>query len=248
MKFKGILLDIGGVFYDGENVINGAQDALMQLRKKYLLRFLSNTSRTTPQTLLQKLLKMEFDVREEELFTAVSAAKSYIEGRGAYVVATDEVRDYFGSSADIDVVLICDAYTNFTYQNLNTAFRHLERGCELLATNDNRYFRDSDGELSLDAGGFVRCLEYASQKRATILGKPNCAFFHLVLKSMGLSAEEVIMVGDDIETDILGAQKCGLRAVMVKTGKFRNEDLQKGMPDFIIDSIAELPKLLKEIG
>ncbi len=248
---KGVLLDIGGVLYEGERVIEGAIEAVAKLKERYRVRFLSNTSRKPPKMLLQKLISMGFDVQEEELFTALSAAKLFLknEKAKAFVVATDEAREYFMDlEGDERYVLICDAYSNFTYQNLNEAFRKLEDGYGFLATNINRYFKDSDGKLSLDAGGFVKTLEYASVKQAKVLGKPNCQFFSLAIKSMGLSKEEVVMVGDDIEGDIIGAKSCWLKTVMVKTGKFKPQDLLKSTPDLLIERITNLPEKLKEFG
>jgi ribonucleotide monophosphatase NagD (HAD superfamily) len=99
----------------------------------------------------------------------------------------------------------------------------------------------------LDAGGFVKCLEYASSKSAKILGKPNCEFFSLAINDMGVKKEEVLMVGDDIESDILGAKACLIKTVLVKTGKYKQNDLLKGKPDFLIESIVSLPKLLEKL-
>ncbi|MRJ02149.1 MAG: TIGR01458 family HAD-type hydrolase [Epsilonproteobacteria bacterium] len=248
---KGILLDIGGVLHEGGEVVPGAIEAVERLRRSYQLRFLSNSSRIPPQKLLEQLRAMGFSIGEEELFTALSAAKLFLEQQrsSAFVVATDEAADYF---SDLDYperyLLICDAYTNFTYQRLNEAFRKLEEGYGFLATNVNRYFRDRDGLLSLDAGGFVKGLEYASGRSAKVLGKPNCEFFALAIRSMGVAKEEVIMVGDDIEGDIVGAKSCWLKTVLVKTGKFREHDLLKAKPDLLIESIAQLPDRLEEMG
>jgi len=142
--------------------------------------------------------------------------------------------------------VVGDAGENFNYPRLNRAFRTLVNGAKLIAAAKNRYFKDADGELSMDAGGFVTALEYAAGVEATVVGKPSPEFFHQALHSMGLKPEEVIMVGDDIESDIAGAQAAGLRAVMVRTGKFRPADLEGAIfPDEVIDSVAELPQLLE---
>ena len=247
---KGVLLDIGGVLYEGQKVIDGAVEAIEELRKEYKVRFLSNTSRIPPAALLQKLQTLGFDVSEKELFTALSAAKLFLKSQkaSAFVVATKDAKSYFEDLPyDPKYVLICDAYKEFTYDNLNQAFRYLEDGYGFLATNANRYFKDGDGRLSLDAGGFVKALEYASMKEAKVLGKPNCEFFSLAIQSMGLEKDKVVMVGDDIESDILGAKSCWLKTVLVKTGKFKKSDLYKAKPDLLIESIAQLPQKLKEL-
>ncbi|MRI83063.1 MAG: TIGR01458 family HAD-type hydrolase [Nitratiruptor sp.] len=250
---RGILLDIGGVLYEGDQPIPGAVQAIDELRRSYRLRFLSNTSRIPPQELLRKLESMGFSLAQEELFTALRAAANFLKSQGAraYVVATEEARAYLAEQfppASVErFVLVCDAYTNFTYEWLNEAFRRLEAGHGFLATNVNRYFKDRDGHLSLDAGGFVRCLEYASGKIAKVVGKPNCTFFQLAIESMGFKPHQVVMVGDDIESDILGAKACWLKTVLVRTGKFKEGDLLKATPDLIIDDITQLPRRIGEL-
>jgi len=246
---KGLLIDIGGVLYNGDKVIDGAIEAVNELKKEFKIRFLSNSSRNTPKNIFIKLQKFGFDVEKDEIFTALSAAKRFLEFNSstAYIIATDEAKTYFEDlKGDLNYVLVCDAYKNFTYDALNEGFRLLEDGKGFIATNKNRYFKDGD-RLSLDAGGFVKCLEYASGKSAKILGKPNCEFFSLAIKDMGLDKSEVLMVGDDIESDILGAKACMIKTVMVKTGKFKESDLLKGKPDYLIDSISALPGLIKKL-
>ena len=243
---KGILLDIGGVLYEGDKPIKGAIETLKILRKKYKIRFLSNTSRIPPKKLYEKLISLGFEIEEQEIFTALKAAKMFLENEkaNAFILATDEAKEYFNDlTGEIKYVLVCDAYKNFTYENLNKAFRFLERGAGFLATNKNKYFKDTDG-LSLDAGGFVKCLEFASGKDAKILGKPNCEFFSLAITDMGLNKNEILMVGDDIISDILGAKSCWLKTALVKTGKYKPSDLKKAKPDILIDSITDLPKIL----
>jgi HAD superfamily hydrolase (TIGR01458 family) len=138
-----------------------------------------------------------------------------------------------------------DAHTNFTYERLNGAFRALKNGAKLVAAAKNRYFKDEDGALSMDAGGFIAALEYAADTEATLIGKPSQTFFHLAVASMGLQAYEVLMVGDDIESDIKGAQEAGLKAALVKTGKFDPHDLTRGIrPDFILEDVNDVLKLL----
>jgi HAD superfamily hydrolase (TIGR01458 family) len=105
----------------------------------------------------------------------------------------------------------------------------------------NRFWQEVDG-LSLDAGPFVAALEYASGKTATVVGKPDPAFFEAALWDLGLQAKDVAMVGDDPESDVAGAQRAGLRSIQVKTGKYRPGAAEEA--DAEIDSIADLPAIL----
>lgn len=248
-KIKGLIFDIGGVLYVGSHVVPGAADTIAQLQKRYPMRFVTNTTRRVPASIIEKLSNFGFKIGPEELFTALDATKSYVLSRQATVetVMTDEADRYFEAlkSENPDFVVVGDAYTNFDFAHMNRAFRALESGAELIAAAKNRYFKDEDGLLSMDAGGFIAALEFASGKEAQIIGKPSETFFHLAVESMGLRPDEVLMIGDDIESDIQGAQHAGIRAALVKTGKFRESDLGRGIePDYLLEDVNALLKIL----
>ena len=250
---KGIICDIGGVLYETNNPIDGAIESIDALQKSYQIRFATNTTRRAPCTIISRLTKMGFTIKENQLFTALAAAKSLVEKEGgkAYTLLTQDASDYFGdlqSSHSANFVVVGDAAENFNYARLNRAFRILQGGAKLIAAAKNRYFKDSDGELSLDAGPFVAALEFATLQEAEIVGKPSPTFFKLALESMGLEPHEAVMIGDDIESDIAGAQALGMKAILVRTGKFKHTDLDKPIyPDLIVDSIAEVPKKIDSL-
>ncbi|MBA2475159.1 MAG: HAD hydrolase-like protein [Actinobacteria bacterium] len=134
----------------------------------------------------------------------------------------------------------------FSYMNLARAFAELDAGAELVCLHKNRWWQTARGPL-LDSGAFVAGLEYAAQTEATILGKPSAAFFDAALEALDADAGMTWMVGDDVETDIAGAQRCGLKTVLVRTGKFRPDAVEAGgvRPDGIVSSIAQLPDWLE---
>lgn len=249
------LIDINGVLYVGKEAVSGAQETISFLReKKHKIRFVSNATRSCRKTLLQKLASMGLDVREEELFTAPQAAVKYILDSGkssCFLLSTGDVsRDF--DEADIkltekdpDYVVVGDAGLDFTFEHMNKAFNLLLRDSEFIAMESDRFWRSESG-LELCAGPYVKALEYASGKKATLVGKPSKNFFRMALEDMCAKASETIMIGDDPITDILGAQRVGIRAYLVKTGKFEANELQtsKVKPDAILDSLADLPNHL----
>lgn len=246
---KGLLFDIGGVLYTGDTVIPGAIETIALLKKDFPMRFVTNTTRTTPETILVKLQNMGFPIEKEELFTALDATRNFVTAQNGtvYTILTDEAQHYFDDlkSEKPEFVVVGDAWHNFDYTHLNEAFRHLHEGANLIAAAKNRYFKDEDGKLSMDAGGFIVALEYAADTKAMLIGKPSRDFFHLAVKSMGLQPDEVLMIGDDIESDVKGAMDAGLRAALVKTGKFQPGDLNRGIkPEVILPDIGALPSLL----
>jgi HAD superfamily hydrolase (TIGR01458 family) len=133
----------------------------------------------------------------------------------------------------------------FDYRNLNRAFAALREGARLVCLHKNRWWQTTKGPL-LDAGAFVAGLEYAAETQAEIVGKPTAAYFQAALGELDAAPEDAIMVGDDLEADIGGAKRLGMRGVLVRTGKFRPDALASAdpKPDAVLDSIADLPAYL----
>jgi len=283
---RAVLLDIDGVLYVGERVIDGATDAVAELRRRgYLLRFVTNTTSRSRSEILERLERLGFAASDSELVTPTRLAVAHCRRRGFAAVAllaparlraefatlplvADPVdaRAHGGASpklgggkpqraaahsppARVDCVVLGDLGEGFDYATLNGAFRWLSAGAELVALQHNRTWRRADG-LALDVGPFVAALEYATGRPATVVGKPAQQFFDLVLHDIGVDREECLMVGDDVEADIAGAQRQGVPAAFVRTGKHSDDDLERfGVrPELVLDSVAELPAVLAATG
>lgn len=250
----GFLLDLDGVFYVGDRAIPGGVETLEALRERGLpFRFITNTTTRTPEELLEKLARFGIEVGPNEVFTAVSATIRYLRDRGApscYCLVRESIRPLlaeFEENAETpDFVVIGDIGARWDYETLNRVFRMLMRGSKLICMHRNKFWEDTSG-LRMDIGAFVAALEYVSGRQAVAVGKPSVAFFGGAVRSMGLAPEAAVMVGDDLDSDIGGAQNAGLRAVLVRTGKFREATLERSplSPDRLIDSIAELPAVLE---
>lgn len=229
IKARGVLLDLGGVVFTGERLLPGAGEAVERLRGSGLaLRFLTNTTRRSVRRLGADLRRAGLEIDPDEVLTPAQLARRRLaeEGLAPHLLVHENLEEEFDglTGGRGEAVVIGDAGERFTYAALNAAYRRLEAGAAFLALAANRNFRDSDGELSLDAGPFVRALEYASGRDASVLGKPAPAFFRLAVEALGCAAAEAVMVGDDAEADIGGALAAGLEAVPVQTGKYRAGD------------------------
>jgi HAD superfamily hydrolase (TIGR01458 family) len=249
-EIKGFLLDIDGVLYVRNEIVEGAVETVDFLKNHYKVAFITNTTTKTKKMIVETLINFGFDVKEDEIFSALEALKQFLisEKKGAFLLLKDSVKSEFKDipSHHIDYVVVGDARENFTYENMNKAFRYLFNGVELIAAAKNKYFKDTDGALSLDCGAFIVGLEYATGKEARLIGKPNKDFFHLAVERLGLKPEEVAVIGDDIEADVQGAIDAGLKGILVKTGKFTPQDLKKGIqPDLVINSIKDLLNFIK---
>ena len=135
----------------------------------------------------------------------------------------------------------------FSYMNLARAFAEFELGADLYCLHRNRWWQTQRGPL-LDSGCYVAGLEYAAQATATVLGKPSPAYFDAACRALDAEPSMTWMIGDDLETDIVGARGVGMHAVLVRTGKFRPDAVETSRikPDGIVSSIAQVPEWLEE--
>ena len=244
---KGVLLDIAGVLYDGDHQIDGAARAVSQLREAGLpIRFLTNSTRTPKRLIFEKLAAFEITNDKSEIVTPAEAACAWLrqEGYSPHLLVHPDLTEDFSEtpSGGPVAVVVGDAGRHFTYERMNAAFRCLMDGAPLIALAANRVFRDSDGELSMDAGAFVKALEYSSSKSAFLLGKPSPDFFLAGARSMNLELSEVVMIGDDAESDISGALVAGAAAgILTRTGKYHagDENRFERRPTRLVANVAE---------
>jgi HAD superfamily hydrolase (TIGR01458 family) len=248
-----VLLDLDGTLYVGSRVVDGAPEAVRRLREQGLaVRFCTNTDSVTPAELAERLRARGFQVAEDELVTPIQVAVQVLgddlEAR-VLAVAADGVRELLadrlaGAGERVTHVLVADPSYGAAYEDLDAAFQAVRGGAELLATQVNRVAVRDDGE-HLDTGGWVRLLEYATGATARVLGKPSPAFFTVPLEALGREPETTLVVGDDLEADIGGGRAVGAATVLVRTGKGDHPPDADAEPDAVIDSVADLPDLLR---
>ena len=245
LPYDALLLDLSGVLYEGTKPIDGATRAVALARKRGLiLRFVTNTASKSAASIIADLKQMGIDIRAGELFTAPMAAKAYVQQKKLrpYCLIHAAIKPEF---ADIDqhepnCVVLGDARDDLTYTHLNRVFGLCKQGAPLIGIGLNKYFKDDDG-LKLDAGAFIRGIEWAADVQATIMGKPSREYFDQVVASTGIGAERCLMVGDDVVSDVIGAFDAGIQGCLVKTGKFiAGDELQLPPGARLINSIAEL--------
>jgi HAD superfamily hydrolase (TIGR01458 family) len=248
---KSFLIDINGVLYVGEKPVFGAVETLNYLREKgYKFRLVTNSTRYSRLSLHRKLSSMGFGLKQEEIFTAPIATIIWIKKSGknrVFLLSTGNVAEDFKAAGIIltgikpDFVVLGDAGENFSFQNMNKALRLIMDGAKIIAMEKDKYWATVEG-ITLSAGPFVAGLEYSSGETAEVLGKPSKEFFNLALKEMGAGAKDTVLIGDDIYSDIEGAQKAGMKAYLVKTGKFDVKLVRKSdiKPDRVIKSIADI--------
>jgi HAD superfamily hydrolase (TIGR01458 family) len=260
-RIGAVLIDIDGVLTVSWRPLAGAVAALQRLREAALpLALVTNTTSRTRASIAAALAGAGFAVTAGDILTAPAIAAAYLaehypHARCLLLNGGDIGEDLAGvklagqDDPEVDVVLIGGAGDEFSYQSLNRAFGHLQRGARLVAMHRGLYWRTSEG-LQLDSGAFVAGLEQAAGTTAEVVGKPAPAFFAAALAHLGASAAGSLMVGDDVENDVLAAQRQGLTGVLVQTGKYLPRALRSasGTPDHVLASFADLPALLDQLS
>ncbi|HEV2201271.1 MAG TPA: TIGR01458 family HAD-type hydrolase [Bryobacteraceae bacterium] len=253
-----LLFDMDGVLYNDTVPIDGASGALAWVRRHDIPHlFVTNTSSRSRRHLAEKLVRFGIAAQEGDIFCPPAAAAEWlrIHADGPVALfAPEKARSEFAGldilpldcEAGARYVVIGDLAEAWDFRTINRAFRllHSNPSSQLIALGMTRFWQTPDG-LQLDVGPFVAALECASGKRAIVFGKPAAPFFLAAAEKLGAAPEDVLMIGDDIDVDVGGAQRAGLMGALVKTGKFRPSDLERGVfADIVLDSVAALPSWL----
>jgi HAD superfamily hydrolase (TIGR01458 family) len=246
---QGYLFDLDGTIYTGNQLIPGAAETIARLEKSGIpFRFVTNTTSKPRSVIVKKLESLGINVPAGHIFTAPAIAAGYLQSENisdCYVLVQPSLLVDLPAVQHTDekpqAVLVGDMGDDFTYNKINRAFRFLMEGSRFISLANNRFFKKSDG-LYIDVGAFVAALEFATQSKAECIGKPSLTFFKTAADDMGIDLKDLTMIGDDLESDVLGAQAHGLTGILVRTGKFKSSTLDqaKTQPNRIIDSVADL--------
>ena len=250
---RGVVLDLDGTVYDDRGVVPGAAEAIASIRAAGVgLRFATNTSRYPRRVLVERLRDLGIAAGPDDLLTAPRAAAAWLAAQGASRVALyvpaptlEEFAAFEIDEGNPEAAVVGDLGDDWTVDRLNRLFRQVLGGARLLAIQKNRYWLQR-GALRMDAGPFVAAVEYATGAAAVVAGKPSPEFFRAAAASLGLPPAAVLVVGDDVRTEVEGARAAGALGMLVRTGKYRDTDLDLPAMSsgLVIDSVADLPAAL----
>ena len=245
---RALLLDLDGVIVLAGEAIPGSAGALTELERRGMpYRIVTNTSAVSRATLSRWSAKLGAPIPPERFESALSASAAWtarhFKDRPLYVLASEDARTEFAGQhllthaeagrrgASVAAVVIGDSPEEATYDNLNRAFRLVLDGAALIGMHRNGWWLTPDGP-TLDSGAFVTGLEFATDRPATIVGKPSASFFAQGVRDLrrdaghDLARGEIAMVGDDVRTDVRAAQRAGLRGILVLSGKHAEADIE----------------------
>lgn len=248
---RGFLIDMDGVIYRGSEMIPGAVEFVAALRAKRIpFVFLTNNSQRTRRDIVTKLNRMGFEVEEEHVFTCAMATARYLAGQKpggtAFVIGEGgllqalHANGYAVVDSDPDYVVVGEGRT-LNYETIEHATNMINKGAKLIATNLDMSCPTPQG-IRPGAGAIAAMLESATGVKAFSVGKPSPIMMRDARKAIGLTAAETTMIGDTMETDILGGVQMGYSTVLVLTGGTRFDDLRRYayQPDIVVNSIADL--------
>jgi len=255
----GYLIDMDGVLYRGSELIPGADSFVQQLRARHIpFRLLTNNSQRTRRDVVAKVARLGIDVEEEHIFTSAMATArflaqqkpngmAFVIGEGGLLNALHQ-NGYAVVDHEPDYVVVGEGRT-FNLELVEAAVRMILGGAKLIATNLDPNCPTQDG-LRPGCGAMVAMLELATGVRAFSVGKPSPVMMRAARKELGLATDETTIIGDTVETDILGGVQLGYHTVLVLSGGTRPEDLQRYAyrPEIIVDSLAELSEILERRG
>ncbi|QEL15535.1 HAD-IIA family hydrolase [Limnoglobus roseus] len=247
----GFLIDMDGVLYRGPELLPGAGEFVRQLRERDIpFRFLTNNSQRTRRDVVAKLSRMGIDVEEQHVFTSAMATArflaqqkpdgtAFVIGEGGLLTALHQ-NGYAVVDHDPDYVVVGEGRT-FNLELVETATRMVHNGAMLIATNLDPNCPTQNGGVRPGCGAMVAMLELATGVKAFSVGKPSPVMMRAARKELGLSTDETTMIGDTMETDIVGGVQLGFHTVLVLSGGTRRDDLVKYAyrPEVVVENLAE---------
>lgn len=251
----GLLIDMDGVLYRGPELIPGADLFIQQLRIRDIpFKLLTNNSQRTRRDVVAKVARLGIDVEEEHIFTCAMATARFLAqqapGGTAFVIGEGGLLTALHQNGfaivdhDPDYVVVGEGRT-FNLELVETAVRLIQGGAKLIATNLDPNCPTQNG-LRPGCGAMVAMLETATGIKAFSVGKPSPVMMSAACDELGVSPDETTMIGDTMETDILGGVQLGFHTVLVLSGGTQREDLLRYAyrPEIIVDSVAEFSDLL----
>lgn len=261
MKEFGFLVDMDGVIYRGTELIPGAKDFISKLiREDIPFRFLTNNSQRNRRDVVFKLKKMGIDVEEKHIFTCAMATArflasrtpkgtAYVIGEGGLLTALHQ-NGYTIVDEDPDYVIVGEGRT-IMLEAVDKAINMVLKGAKLIATNLDPNCPSSNNTTRAGCGAFVSLIEKATGKQAFSVGKPSAVMMRIAKAELGTRSANTIMLGDTMDTDILGGVQMGFKTVLTLSGVTKKSDLSNFAyaPDYIVNTIGDLlnPELFEEV-
>jgi len=256
-----LAIDLDGVIYRENQVIKGSQKTIERLKKTgNLVVYITNNATISRKDYVRKLNKLGFSCKEEEIMCAAYATALYLsensgKNKKAFVVGEKglfEELENFGikisNTSDVDYVVV-GLDRKFSYDKLLKASDAIRSGAGFIASNRDSTWPGRNNRIYPGGGSIVSAIESSSNKKAKEIGKPKTYMLKKVMEYFNVNSDNVIMIGDRIDTDILFGKNVGVKTALVLTGittkKMLKDTPKKLMPDYVINSINDIISVIK---
>ncbi|MBF0713813.1 TIGR01457 family HAD-type hydrolase [Gemella sp. GH3] len=250
-SYKLYLIDLDGTIYNGNKKIDYAKEFIDYLNFNNIdYLFLTNNSTRLEKDVVDKLKTFGIVTTEKNVFTSSVATSMYLLNNNIdkiYVIGEKGLKTTLESN-NISLVsekkaqaVVVGLDRLVTYDKLTKACQAILRGAKFIATNPDKLLPTEQG-MALSNGGQVKLLEYASDTEATVIGKPNDIIMELAMSKFGCRKEDIVMIGDNYDTDILAGINSGIDTIHVQTGVTTKEQLlnKEKQPTYSIENLSEL--------
>lgn len=251
-KFDMILFDIDGVLEYQGKVFDEAPEVVDLVREMGIeIRFLTNSTLKSSRSAAEKLIKKGFKVFQNEVITASYATALYLKQlkpKSIWLLlareGVEEFKDFTIDEENPEYVVIGDCRDSYNFATMNKVLQKVVGGAKLIGMI-SELIDSSLGTLELNVGSWVSMIERAANVKATYIGKPNKFVFDIIINGFNIDRKRILMVGDRVSSDVVGAKNAGIKSVLIKQGEFLLQHLNtKIKPNYILENIADLPSIL----
>jgi len=244
---KGLIIDIEGTLLSSGKPLSGAIEFINYLNKQNInYHLVTNTVSKTVEMWELILNEIGLKINKNKIIYPLLVLNDYLNVNNIktyYFLGPENMEKILKKTLEYNIpeyIVFCD-FENIVldYELFNKLFQYINNGAKIITTSYSDYYI-SNNEYKMDTGIFVKMYEILTNKKAIIIGKPSQIIYSIALKRMGMEANNVISIGDDGLTDIIGGNEIGMETVMVKTGKYKNGDEEKYKPKKVINNIMEI--------
>lgn len=240
------ILDIDGTILDGKRVINSAAKFIKDLQEFGTQFLLATNSIKSPYVQLERMLKVGIEVSEDIIYNPIKSINAYLKSSeidNAFIVGSDEeisqVNAKYNDKKPAIIILLDFEKMNYGYSVLQKIIDLINDDCQIITASRSPYYLVSEHQ-KIDTGAFVALIESITDKEIELFGKPSLNYFAGAKSYFSDSSKEIVLVGDDFSTDIAGAKKANINSVLMRSGKYKNGDEGRVIPDLVINDFDDL--------
>lgn len=243
MREMKLLIDLDGTLLDGASTLPDAAEFMSEISARNVQFKIVTNSTKDPAAIAKRLDNAGISVSSDSIINPIVSINAFLRRQqilSAFIIGSKSEKDqvcihHVDDCPEIIVFLDFDR-TNVDFEQLQNIFLLSQKGIPIISASGSPFYRTGN-ERKIDTGAFVTMFELLTQENVPIFGKPNSKYFNEAITLLESSSSDVVVLGDDWATDIVGANNVGCKSVLVKSGKYQPGDENKAKPDRVIDRL-----------